>query len=67
MATPYDAAWAVAVARSRGLEITAETAEQLVAIVAPVLGEFAGIARELTADDDMYEFRRLLAEEGRRG
>jgi len=34
--------------------------------VAPILSQFAAIAEELSADDDMYEFRRLLAEEARR-
>jgi hypothetical protein len=64
---PHDEAWASAVARSRGLEIDAADAEQLAGLVAPILAHFAQIAGELTADDDMYEFRRLLAQEGKRG
>jgi hypothetical protein len=64
---PHDEAWASAVARSRGLEIDAADAEQLAGLVAPILADFAQIAGELSADDDMYEFRRLLAQEGKRG
>jgi hypothetical protein len=63
----YDRGWVLAVAASRGLEMDAEATERLLAVVAPTLMQFAEIAGELTADDDMYEFRRLLAEEGRRG
>jgi hypothetical protein len=49
------------------LEIEPEVARERADLVAPILSEFAVIAEELTADDDMYEFRRLLAEEARRG
>jgi len=56
----------MAVARSRGLEIEPEAARHLAEFVAPTLLQFAGLAEELSADDDMYEFRRLLAEEAKR-
>ncbi len=49
------------------LPVGENDAEQLAASVASILERFAVIARELTADDDMYEFRRLLAQEGQRG
>jgi hypothetical protein len=67
MSEQYGESWAMAVARSRGLEIEPEVARERADLVAPILSEFAVIAEELTADDDMYEFRRLLAEEARRG
>jgi hypothetical protein len=63
----YDREWARAVARARGLNVDEEEAERLAAAVGPILERFQEIARELTADDDMYEFRRLLAQEGLRG
>ncbi len=63
----YDGDWARAVARSRGLAVDDERAERLVVVVGPILERFQEIAQELTADDDIYEFRRLLAEEGLRG
>ena len=63
----YDREWAEAVARARGLNIDEEEAERLAAAVGPILKRFQEIAHELTADDDMYEFRRLLAQEGLRG
>ena len=63
----YDRDWARAVARSRGLAVDDERAERLAAGVGPTLERFQEIARELTADDDIYEFRRLLAQEGLRG
>jgi hypothetical protein len=66
MSELYDSAWVLAVARSRGLQVDGNAAEQLAEFVAPTLGQFAEAARELTADDDMYEFRRLIAEEGGR-
>jgi hypothetical protein len=61
----YGPAWARAVAASRGLVVAEDEVEQLARSVAPTLERFALIAQELTADDDMYEFRRLLAEEAR--
>jgi hypothetical protein len=63
----YDRDWARAVARARGLAVDDERAERLAATVGPILERFQEIARELTADDDIYEFRRLLAQEGLRG
>ena len=63
----YDSDWARAVARARGLAVDHERAERLAAAVGPILERFQEIARELTADDDIYEFRRLLAQEGSRG
>jgi hypothetical protein len=62
----HDQAWASAVASSRGLIIEQAYALQLASSVAPILEQLAKITIELTADDDMYEFRRLLVEEGRR-
>ena len=41
-------------------------AKQLAVFVAPILERFAELTGELTADDDMYEFRRLLAQESQR-
>lgn len=64
---PYGAAWARAVAASRGLLVGEDEVEQLASSVAPTLERFARIAQELTADDDMYEFRRLLAQEAQDG
>jgi hypothetical protein len=63
----YGAAWARAVAASRGLVVAEDELEQLARSVAPTLERFAVIAQELTADDDMYEFRRLLAQEAQDG
>jgi hypothetical protein len=63
----YDREWARAVARARGLYVDDESAERLAGAVGPILERFQEIARELTADDDPYEFRRLLSQEGPRG
>ena len=63
----YDRDWARAAARARGLAVDDARAERLAAAVGPILERFQEIARELTADDDIYEFRRLLAQEGLRG
>lgn len=63
---PYDKTWVAAVALSRGLEIGNTDAEKLGRFVAPILERFAEISKELTADDDMYGFRRLLAQEAQR-
>lgn len=63
----YDRDWARAVARARGLDLDDEGAERLAAAMGPILERFQEIARELTADDDPYEFRRLLAQEALRG
>jgi hypothetical protein len=67
MSEQYGESWAMAVARSRGLEIEPAVARHLSNYVGPILAQFAVIAQELSADDDMYEFRRLLAEESRVG
>jgi hypothetical protein len=67
MSDRYGEAWAMAVARTRGLDIGPEAASGLAESVAPILAAFAGICEELSADDDMYEFRRLLAAEAARG
>jgi hypothetical protein len=64
---PHDPAWVTAVARSRGLNIDADAAQRLSDVVAPVLAHFSRIAAELTADDDMYEFRRFLGAEAQCG
>ena len=50
----------------RGLEVNDDDADRLAAAVGPILERFQELARELTADDDLYEFRRLLAQEGLR-
>ena len=62
----YDREWARAVARSRGLVLDDDGADRLAAAVGPILERFQGLAGELTADDDLYEFRRLLAQEALR-
>lgn len=61
-----DARWVASVALSRGLSLAPDRAEQIAAQTAPILEAFAGIAAELAADDDMYEFRRRLAREAER-
>jgi hypothetical protein len=63
----YGPAWAQAVAASRGLVVAEDELEPLARSVAPTLERFAAIAQDLTADDDMYEFRRLLAQEAEDG
>jgi hypothetical protein len=67
MSERYGEAWAMAVARTRGLDVAPEAAAGLADSVAPTLAAFAAICEDLSADDDMYEFRRLLAAEARRG
>jgi hypothetical protein len=62
----YDGAWVAVAALSRGVSLTPERAQEIAASVAPVLDAFSAIADELAVDDDMYEFRRLLAAEARR-
>jgi hypothetical protein len=56
-------AWAAGVALSRGVELEPEELEAVIASVASVREAFAPIAGELAMDDDMYEFRRVLARE----
>jgi hypothetical protein len=63
----YDSDWARAVAGARGLDLDDEGAQRLAAAVGPTLERFEELACELTTDDDLYEFRRLLAQEGLRG
>lgn len=67
MTLHYHKTWVTAVAHSRGLEIDDADAERLAYFVAPILERFAEISSALTADEDMYEFRRLLAHEARSG
>ena len=57
----YDTSWVRGVAATRGLAIGEEDAAELAALVAPILEHFASITSDLTADEDMYEFRRILA------
>ena len=59
----YDSAWALAVARTRGLLIDEADAAELAASVAPTLERFGQLSGALGEDDEMYEFRRLLAAE----
>lgn len=59
--------WVASIARTRGVDLGAAEAEQVAALVAPTLEAFAVIAEQLAADDDAYEFRRLLGVEARRG
>ena len=58
-----DGAWILAVAASRGIALKPERAEQVAAEVAPTLERFDALVAELSVDDDVYEFRRRLAEE----
>jgi hypothetical protein len=64
--SPYDVAWVTSVARTRGVDLEREAAAQIAATVAPTLETFREIANSLAVDDDMYAFRRVLADEGRR-
>ena len=65
-AVHFDAAWVAAVARSRGVTLSEARAEQIADATRPTLERFHAIVAELRADDDMYEFRRLLIEEAAR-
>jgi hypothetical protein len=56
-------AWVTAVAGARGVDLADERAGQVAAAVAPTLEAFRAIAAGLAVDDDMYEFRRLIASE----
>jgi hypothetical protein len=62
----HDRAWVAAVALGRGLAISDEHAEKLAQYVAPILARFAQLSAMLTVDEDMYEFRRVLAQEAER-
>lgn len=55
--------WLASVARLRGVDLKPERIEQIVALVGPTLDAFAEIADGLAVDEDMHEFRRLLASE----
>jgi hypothetical protein len=61
-----DGAWLEAVARSRGIELAPGRADELAAAAEPILKAFDELVSELTVDDDIDEFRRLLAAEHRR-
>lgn len=61
-----DGAWLEAVARSRGIELTPERADELAAAAEPILEAFDELVCELAVDDDIDDFRRVLAAERRR-
>jgi len=61
-----DGAWLEAIARARGIELTPERADELAAAAEPILQAFDELVSELTVDDDVDEFRRVLAAERRR-
>ena len=50
----------MAVARARGVSLNEARAAEIATAARSVLVEFRAIAADLTADDDAYEFRRLL-------
>jgi hypothetical protein len=56
-----DGPWLEAVARSRGIELSPERADELAAAAAPILTGFDELVAELAVDDDIEEFSRLLA------
>jgi hypothetical protein len=64
--TRYDVAWVTSVARVRGVDLEPHAAARIATTVAPTLEAFHEIADSLAIDDDMYAFRQLLADEGRR-
>jgi hypothetical protein len=61
-----DGPWLEAIARSRGIELTPERADELAAAAEPILEAFDELVSELTVDDDIDDFRRVLAAERRR-
>lgn len=61
-----DGAWLEAVARSRGIELSPARADELAAAAEPILKAFDELVAELTVDDDLDDFRRVLASERRR-
>jgi hypothetical protein len=63
VATRHDGPWAGGLAHARGLPLTQDRAEQVAALVEPTLHRFRALAAGLCADDDPYEFRRLLFRE----
>ena len=58
-----DGAWLQAVARSRGIELPRGRADDLAAAAAPILNAFDELVSELMVDDDIDDFRRVLAAE----
>jgi hypothetical protein len=60
-------AWVASVARVRGIALEAAEVERLARTVAPTRAAWAELVRDLPADADPYEFRRLLLAESRRG
>lgn len=60
-----DGEWLQAVARSRGIELSAERAEELAAAAAPILRSFDELVAELAVDDDVDDFQCALAAERR--
>jgi len=61
-----DGAWLEAVARSRGIELSPGRADELAGAADPILKAFDELVSELTVDDDLDEFGRVLAAERRR-
>jgi hypothetical protein len=51
------------VACSRGIELPSDRADDLAAAAEPILSAFDELVSELTVDDDMDDFRRVLAAE----
>ena len=60
-----DGTWLEAIARSRGIELTSERADELAAAAEPILEAFDELVSELAVDDDIDDFRRVLAAERR--
>jgi hypothetical protein len=58
-----DGAWLQAVARSRGIELPLDRADDLAAAAEPILSAFDELVSELAVDDDIDDFRRVLAAE----
>jgi hypothetical protein len=58
-----DGAWLEAVARSRGIELAPGRADELAGAAEPILKAFDELVSELTVDDDIDDFRRVLAAE----
>jgi hypothetical protein len=58
-----DGAWLQAVARSRGIELPRDRADDLAAAADPILSAFDELVSELAVDDDPDDFGRVLAAE----
>ena len=58
-----DGAWLRAVACSRGIELPSDRADDLAAAAEPILSAFDELVSELTVDDDIDDFGRVLAAE----